>query len=92
MKDPVKTPDLASGNKSRRTWLWIIVLAMVVAALALWLNGSQDIAAPTANLQGNNVDAISDTTPVPTRDADPNPVVPQDALIPPAPITPTPEQ
>jgi hypothetical protein len=92
MKDPVKTSDPASTNKSRRAWLWIIVLVIVVAAFALWLYGSQDTAAPTANLQGNNVDAISDTTPVPIGDADPNPVVPQDALIPPAPITPTLEQ
>jgi len=45
------------------------------------------------SLAGNDVDAITDeATPMPIEDADPNAVVPQDALIPPAPIDEAPAQ
>lgn len=35
---------------------------------------------------GNDVEEVTEETPLPEEDADPNAVVPQDAVIPPAPI------
>ena len=41
---------------------------------------------------GIDVDAVTEAAPLPVEDADPNAVVPQDALIPPAPIREEPAQ
>jgi hypothetical protein len=38
-----------------------------------------------------DVDEVTDDTPLPMEDENPNPVVPQDALIPPAPVESTPQ-
>ena len=43
-------------------------------------------------LEGVDVDEVTETAPLPVEDADPNAVVPQDALIPPAPIREEPAQ
>jgi len=42
--------------------------------------------------QGNDVEAINDAASPPVDDAEPNPVVPQDALIPPAPVRAKPQE
>jgi hypothetical protein len=42
--------------------------------------------------EGNDVEEITDESPLPMDDADPNAVVPQDAVIPPAPVREAPPQ
>ncbi len=92
MRDPVKNTNSTSTQLNKGPWLWAIVLVIVVGATAFWFNGSQNAAEPIPDLQGNDVEQITDTAPIPVEDADPDPVPPQDAVIPPAPIPPTPSQ
>jgi hypothetical protein len=47
---------------------------------------SEEGTAVTPDAETIDVDQVTDTADIPTEDADPNPVVPQDALIPPAPV------
>ncbi|KIN71943.1 hypothetical protein [Sulfitobacter guttiformis] len=44
------------------------------------------------NGETNDVDTVTDEAAVPVEDANPNPVVPQDAVIPPAPVDDTPTE
>jgi hypothetical protein len=73
--------------------VWLIVLPDTAeqtdAAPSAENPAAEVIAKPDPGVvdpQGNDVEAVTEDAPVPGDDANPNPVVPQDALIPPAPI------
>jgi hypothetical protein len=92
MTDPVKTdphkqsPETGSGTS--RLWLAVGAAAIVVAVLFVWLtsvpNGMST--APEINADTIEIEEETEEAPVPVEDANPNPVVPQDSLIPPAPV------
>ncbi|WP_458791355.1 hypothetical protein [Yoonia sp. MH D7] len=100
MREPIRPNNTTVEVSNNRPWLWVILLVVIVGAGALWINrapdatvvNNVDTAAPVADEQSNEVDEITDTTDVPVEDADPDPVPPQDALIPPAPIPAAPSE
>ncbi len=92
MADPKKSMSAGrtSDPSSQRSYLWLGLAAVVVVAVALfvWSSIAQDDTSNSNVVDGEtlDVDTVTEEAEVPDEDADPNPVVPQDALIPPAPV------
>ncbi len=90
MADPNKPMSAArtSDPSPQRSYLWLGLAAVVVVAVALfaWSSIAKDDTSNSNALYGEtlDVDTVSETANVPDEDANPNPVVPQNALIPPA--------
>ncbi len=92
MADP--NQPMSAGRNSdpspQRSYLWLGLAAVVVVAVALfaWSSIAQDDTSNSNVVDGEtlDVDTVTETADVPEEDANPNPVVPQDALIPPTPV------
>jgi hypothetical protein len=107
MPDTVKADLRNRRHEPRRggasRWLLIGGLVLLALILVFWLTALPDVAertdvTPSTSMPAEAViadpdpDAVTEAAPLPVEDADPNAVVPQDALIPPAPIREEPAQ